>query len=58
MLYVLAALVASAVRANEIDNHLVGDPVVDCQDTMVGFGPNSSAPSAPLFSDSSRSRFE
>lgn len=21
--------------AGEIDNHLVGDPVVDCQDTMV-----------------------
>lgn len=31
------ALVALAY-SSEIDNHLVGDPVVDCQDTMVRFG--------------------
>jgi hypothetical protein len=36
MLFILVALVANVVRANQIDNMLVGDPVVDCQDTMVG----------------------
>jgi hypothetical protein len=35
MLFILAALVAHVGWANEIDNHLVGDPIVDCQDTMV-----------------------
>lgn len=31
----LAATLLPLVRGLEIDNHLLGDPVVDCQDTMV-----------------------
>lgn len=33
--YLLIALVATAALANKIDNELIGDPIVDCQDTMV-----------------------
>jgi len=29
-------LVVGVAWSAEIDNHLVGEPVVDCQDTMVG----------------------
>jgi len=34
LICVAAVLVCVAFGA-EIDNHLVGEPVVDCQDTMV-----------------------
>lgn len=35
MHYIIALVLIAVVSASEIDNHLVGDPIVDCQDTMV-----------------------